>query len=79
MRKQVFFIGMVLLIAFVSCKRDHEINPEITKTSELKVPQHFDWSTTTDLSLQVSLPQDGVFPFMSKLSVFQETLLMEAA
>ncbi|MCK9291130.1 MAG: LruC domain-containing protein [Bacteroidales bacterium] len=71
MRKQVFFIGMVFLIAFVSCKRDHEINPEITKTSDLKVPQHFDWSTTTDISLQVSLPQDGVFPFMSKLSVFQ--------
>ncbi|MDO8897789.1 MAG: hypothetical protein Q7V19_09065, partial [Bacteroidales bacterium] len=74
MKKQVILLSFVLIIIslFSGCRKDREqIQKKAEKTSELQVPSDFQWKTTLDVSLKVSLPSSGFFPLTSKLSIYQ--------
>lgn len=76
MKKQVIFIVLVVLVGLVSCKRNlDDIPTYIGKTSGLNVPKDFNWATTVDISLEVALPSEGLFPLKSRLLVYKDNPL----
>ncbi len=67
-------LSVIFILAIVSgCKKEYpqsNLNPA-GNTAELNVPAGFNWKTTKDISVEVSLPVDGFYPLQSKLTVYQ--------
>jgi len=64
-------ISLIVLFGAVSCKKDYQENKEpIEKMTDLNVPLSFNWRTTTDLFLDVSISPDVTYPLRSKLTVY---------
>jgi hypothetical protein len=62
-----------VLSVLSACKKDYQDNPlkPTENTADLQVPAGFDWKTTKDVRLEISLPADGFYPLHSKISVYQ--------
>jgi LruC domain-containing protein len=69
---------VAILAAFSACRKHFEEMPAdtVNKMTDLKVPVTFDWKTTRDLQLTVSLPGDGIYPMQSRLDVYLSNPLL---
>jgi len=70
------YLGSLILFAvlfsFSGCRKHFEDYPgnSAEKMTDLKVPASFDWKTTQDIELTVTLPAGSVYPMQSKLSIY---------
>jgi LruC domain-containing protein len=73
--KHLHKISLLILALLIisACKKDYQENPSrpADNTANLQVPAGFDWKTTKDINLEISLPSDGFYPLQSKISVYQ--------
>lgn len=67
MKKQNLFAILILLFVFAACKKDSEpdLIAPVSKTSELQVPQNFNWKTTRNLILNVVSQGSQLFDVIS--------------
>ncbi len=64
-------ISLIVLLGAVSCKKDYQENKEpIEKMTDLNVPLSFNWRTTMDLFLDVSIISTENYPMRSKLTAY---------
>jgi LruC domain-containing protein len=67
MKKQNLFALLIILFVFAACKKDSEpdLIATVSKTTELQVPQNFNWKTTRDLTLNVVSQGSQLFDVIS--------------
>jgi hypothetical protein len=66
--KNLFAIVLLLSIMAISCRRDLDAlgpktvtqNAEPTKTSELKVAEHFNWETSNEVEFEITPTKSGL-------------------
>ena len=68
MKNKNLFTLLIIILVFVSCKKDVEPEPlptVVNKTTDLKVPQSFNWKSTRDITLNVTSQSSQLFDVIS--------------
>ncbi len=69
--KLVTLLAAALILATSSCRKDYQtVVKPVDQMTELVVPPSFNWRTTTDIFMDVSISSSEFYPLRSKLSIF---------
>lgn len=72
-RPRHIYLLIFTLLIMSACQKEYPTISEkpADHTADLNVPASFNWKTTKDISIDITLPAEGFYPLQSKLTIYQ--------